>query len=54
MKNFNAYIENFYTYLFSRMESRVRHLQGERWDYKGYFYQPVSSSWVCFFKYFFN
>lgn len=29
------------------MENRVKHLQGERWDYKGYFYQPVSAKWVC-------
>ena len=29
-----------------RMEARVKHLQGERWDYKGYFYQPVSASWI--------
>ncbi|KAI6196633.1 Heparosan-N-sulfate-glucuronate 5-epimerase [Aphelenchoides besseyi] len=29
-----------------RFEDRVRHLQGERWDYKGWYYQPVSASWV--------
>ncbi|KAI6194073.1 Heparosan-N-sulfate-glucuronate 5-epimerase [Aphelenchoides besseyi] len=29
-----------------RFEERVKHLQGERWDYKGWYYQPVSASWV--------
>ncbi|MFH4974734.1 hypothetical protein AB6A40_001443 [Gnathostoma spinigerum] len=29
-----------------QMEDRVRHLEGERWDYKAWTYQPVSSSWV--------
>lgn len=28
------------------MEQRVKHLQGERWDYKGYYYQPLSSQWI--------
>uniref|UniRef100_A0A915DDZ5 NADH dehydrogenase [ubiquinone] 1 beta subcomplex subunit 5, mitochondrial n=1 Tax=Ditylenchus dipsaci TaxID=166011 RepID=A0A915DDZ5_9BILA len=34
-----------------RMETRVKHLQGERWDYKGYYYRPISSSWVEYSKY---
>ncbi|KAI6226216.1 Complex I-SGDH [Aphelenchoides fujianensis] len=29
-----------------RYEDRVKHLQGERWDYKGWYYEPVSASWV--------
>ena len=29
-----------------KIEQRVKHLEGERWDYKGWSYQPVSSSWV--------
>jgi len=24
----------------------VKHLQGERWDYKGYYYTPISAKWV--------
>lgn len=29
-----------------REEERVKHLIGERWDYKGYYYQPVTAAWV--------
>jgi len=34
-----------------RLERRVKHLQGERWDYKGYYYMPVSAKWVDYSKY---
>ncbi|CAD6195281.1 unnamed protein product [Caenorhabditis auriculariae] len=27
-----------------QIEQRVKHLQGERWDYKGWSYQPVSAT----------
>jgi len=33
-------------HIFSRLEQRVKHLIGERWDYKAYYYQPISSAWV--------
>jgi len=29
-----------------RLEQRVKHLVGERWDYKAYYYQPISAAWV--------
>ncbi|CAB3411173.1 unnamed protein product [Caenorhabditis bovis] len=29
-----------------QIEQRVKHLEGERWDYKGWSYQPVSATWV--------
>ncbi|KJH42016.1 hypothetical protein DICVIV_12003 [Dictyocaulus viviparus] len=29
-----------------QIEQRVMHLEGERWDYKAWNYQPVSASWV--------
>ncbi|CAI4229833.1 unnamed protein product [Auanema sp. JU1783] len=29
-----------------QIEQRVKHLEGQRWDYKGWSYQPVSSTWV--------
>ena len=29
-----------------QMEQRAQHLEGERLDYKGWSYQPVSSNWV--------
>ncbi|RCN43107.1 hypothetical protein ANCCAN_10895, partial [Ancylostoma caninum] len=29
-----------------QIEQRVKHLEGERWDYKAWSYQPVSSTWV--------
>lgn len=31
---------------FRNTERRVQHLEGERWDYKAWSYQPVSSAWV--------
>lgn len=37
-----------------RTDERVRHLQGERADYKGYYYMPVSSQWVEYGKYMAN
>jgi hypothetical protein len=30
------------------MEERVQHLEGERWDYKAWTYEPVSAVWVDF------
>jgi hypothetical protein len=36
---------------FRKMEERVQHLQGERWDYKGWYYEPVSSNWVDWSRY---
>ena len=30
----------------NRVDKRVKHLQGERLDYKGYHYRPVTTSWV--------
>ncbi|VDM63984.1 unnamed protein product [Angiostrongylus costaricensis] len=29
-----------------QIEQRVKHLEGERWDYKAWSYQPVSTTWV--------
>uniref|UniRef100_A0A0K0DCQ2 NADH dehydrogenase [ubiquinone] 1 beta subcomplex subunit 5, mitochondrial n=1 Tax=Angiostrongylus cantonensis TaxID=6313 RepID=A0A0K0DCQ2_ANGCA len=29
-----------------QIEQRVKHLEGERWDYKAWSYQPVSATWV--------
>uniref|UniRef100_A0A1I7Z3Z6 NADH dehydrogenase [ubiquinone] 1 beta subcomplex subunit 5, mitochondrial n=1 Tax=Steinernema glaseri TaxID=37863 RepID=A0A1I7Z3Z6_9BILA len=29
-----------------QIEQRVRHLEGERWDYQAWNYQPVSATWV--------
>uniref|UniRef100_A0A7I4Y6L2 NADH dehydrogenase [ubiquinone] 1 beta subcomplex subunit 5, mitochondrial n=1 Tax=Haemonchus contortus TaxID=6289 RepID=A0A7I4Y6L2_HAECO len=29
-----------------QIEERVKHLESERWDYKAWSYQPVSSTWV--------
>lgn len=29
-----------------QVEDRVKHLEGERLDYKGWSYQPVSSTWT--------
>ncbi|CAD5211366.1 unnamed protein product [Bursaphelenchus okinawaensis] len=29
-----------------RYEERVKHLEGERWDYKGFYYEPVSAHWI--------
>ncbi|PIO74279.1 hypothetical protein TELCIR_03717 [Teladorsagia circumcincta] len=29
-----------------QIEQRVKHLEGERWDYKAWSYQPVSTAWV--------
>uniref|UniRef100_A0A7E4VJB2 NADH dehydrogenase [ubiquinone] 1 beta subcomplex subunit 5, mitochondrial n=1 Tax=Panagrellus redivivus TaxID=6233 RepID=A0A7E4VJB2_PANRE len=37
-----------------RVEDRIQHLQGERGDYKGYYYQPVSSQWVDYGRYMAN
>ncbi|KAL3089884.1 hypothetical protein niasHT_022516 [Heterodera trifolii] len=28
------------------VENRVKHLQGERLDYKGYFYHPLTNQWL--------
>uniref|UniRef100_A0AC35UBN7 NADH dehydrogenase [ubiquinone] 1 beta subcomplex subunit 5, mitochondrial n=1 Tax=Rhabditophanes sp. KR3021 TaxID=114890 RepID=A0AC35UBN7_9BILA len=42
-----AYFERQQTLaLWRRQEQRVRHLEGERWDYKAWSYQPVSAKWV--------
>ncbi|KAI1727793.1 NADH:ubiquinone oxidoreductase, NDUFB5/SGDH subunit domain-containing protein [Ditylenchus destructor] len=30
----------------NQVMERVKHLQNERWDYKGYYYKPVSAAWV--------
>jgi hypothetical protein len=32
--------------IFSRLDRRVKHLQGERWDYKGFHYRPITTSWI--------
>ncbi|EFO17597.1 hypothetical protein LOAG_10902 [Loa loa] len=29
-----------------KIEQRVEHLQGERWDYKAWWYEPVSAVWT--------
>ena len=34
-----------------RTDERVKHLQGELGDYKGYYYMPISSSWVDYGRY---
>lgn len=34
-----------------KIEQRVRHLEGERWDYKAWFYEPVSAAWTDYGKY---
>lgn len=31
---------------FSWIEKRVKHLMGERMDYKAYYYKPVTSEWL--------
>uniref|UniRef100_A0A914YPZ5 NADH dehydrogenase [ubiquinone] 1 beta subcomplex subunit 5, mitochondrial n=1 Tax=Panagrolaimus superbus TaxID=310955 RepID=A0A914YPZ5_9BILA len=37
-----------------RTEDRVKHLQGELADYKGYFYMPVSAQWIDYGRYMAN
>uniref|UniRef100_A0AC34GMY3 NADH dehydrogenase [ubiquinone] 1 beta subcomplex subunit 5, mitochondrial n=1 Tax=Panagrolaimus sp. ES5 TaxID=591445 RepID=A0AC34GMY3_9BILA len=37
-----------------RTEDRVKHLQGEFADYKGYFYMPVSAQWIDYGRYMAN
>lgn len=37
--------------LLSRTEERVKHLQGERWDYKGWYYEPVSATWIDYSRF---
>uniref|UniRef100_A0A0N5C887 NADH dehydrogenase [ubiquinone] 1 beta subcomplex subunit 5, mitochondrial n=1 Tax=Strongyloides papillosus TaxID=174720 RepID=A0A0N5C887_STREA len=42
-----AYYERQQTLaLWRRQQERVRHLEGERFDYKAWTYQPVSSKWI--------
>uniref|UniRef100_A0A915ATN1 NADH dehydrogenase [ubiquinone] 1 beta subcomplex subunit 5, mitochondrial n=1 Tax=Parascaris univalens TaxID=6257 RepID=A0A915ATN1_PARUN len=33
-----------------QIEQRVKHLEGERWDYKAWTYQPISSTWIDYGK----
>uniref|UniRef100_A0A0N4URW6 NADH dehydrogenase [ubiquinone] 1 beta subcomplex subunit 5, mitochondrial n=1 Tax=Dracunculus medinensis TaxID=318479 RepID=A0A0N4URW6_DRAME len=33
-----------------RVNQRVKHLESELWDYKGWTYQPVSAAWVDYGK----
>ncbi|VDN20617.1 unnamed protein product, partial [Gongylonema pulchrum] len=33
-----------------KIEQRVEHLQGERWDYKAWWYEPVSAVWTDYGK----
>uniref|UniRef100_A0A8R1TLH3 NADH dehydrogenase [ubiquinone] 1 beta subcomplex subunit 5, mitochondrial n=1 Tax=Onchocerca volvulus TaxID=6282 RepID=A0A8R1TLH3_ONCVO len=33
-----------------KIEQRVEHLQGERWDYKAWWYEPVSAAWTDYGK----
>ncbi|CAJ0586632.1 unnamed protein product, partial [Mesorhabditis spiculigera] len=34
-----------------QLEQRVKHLEGQRWDYKAWHYQPVSSTWIDLGRY---
>uniref|UniRef100_A0A1I7WZS4 Eukaryotic translation initiation factor 3 subunit p66 n=1 Tax=Heterorhabditis bacteriophora TaxID=37862 RepID=A0A1I7WZS4_HETBA len=48
--NFQLYFITIFSLLvfisLFKMEQRVKHLEGERWDYKAWSYQPVSATWV--------
>lgn len=47
----DAVLDRAHLCVYSRAEERVRHLQGERWDYKGWHYDSASAAWVDYARY---